>query len=362
MEQALGHVAYTKNLQTAFADGRRIAPVWLPVPFSGGPLDRIGNWAVRGSLRAQNVLRQHGGPGRFDALFYNTQTVSLLSPLAARRTPLILSLDATPLNFDSVGVAYDHHARANSRAERVKQALYRRVFHSASALTTWSEWAKNSLRDDYGVDPDLVTVVPPGTDLELFPFGTEARAVEPGRKVRLLFVGGDFERKGGHDLLAAMHTGLAETCELDVVTKAPVPEMPAVRVHSDLGPNDPRLVALYRDADVFVLPTYADCLAVVLGEAMAASLPIVTTNVAAQPEAVRDGVSGMIIQPGDVDALGRALRTLAGDAELRRRMGREGRAIAEARFDTRKNAERLARVIEDGIARRRVTNFAPALT
>jgi glycosyltransferase involved in cell wall biosynthesis len=362
MEQALGHVAYTKNLQTAFAHGRRIAPVWLPVPSSGGPLDRIGNWTVRGSLRAQRVLQKHGGPSRFDALFYNTQTVALLSPLAARRTPLIISLDATPLNFDSVGAAYAHQPRADSRAERVKRALYRRVFHSASALTTWSEWAKDSLRDDYGVDPDLVTVVPPGTDLELFPFGTETRAAEPGRKVRLLFVGGDFERKGGQDLLAAMRGGLAETCELDVVTKAPVPETPAVRVHSDLGPNDPRLVALYRDADVFVLPTYADCLAVVLGEAMAAGLPIVTTNVAAQPEAVRDGVSGMIITPGDVDALGRSLRTLASDAELRQRMGREGRAIAEARFDTRKNAERLARVIEDGIARRRVTNFAPVLT
>jgi glycosyltransferase involved in cell wall biosynthesis len=367
MEQALGHVAYTKNLQTAFGDGRLLAPVWMPVPFAaGGPLDRLpparSNWAIRGSLRAQAVLHRRGGPRRFDALFYNTQTVALLAPLAARSVPVILSLDATPLNFDSVGAAYDHHAAADSRAERLKQALYRRVFHRAAALTTWSQWAKDSLRDDYGVDPDLVTVIPPGTDLELFPFGTQPRAVDPERKVRVLFVGGDFERKGGRELLAAMRAGLAERCELYAVTKAPVPATPGVHVYNDLGPNDPRLVALYRDADIFALPTHADCLAVVLGEAMAAGLPIITTNVAAQPEAVRDGVSGLVITPGDVDALGRALRRLADDPDLRRSMGAEGRKIAESRFDTRRNAERLARVITEGIARCRVTTFVPEPT
>jgi glycosyltransferase involved in cell wall biosynthesis len=287
--------------------------------------------------------------------------VALAAPLIARQAPVIISTDATPLNFDRVGVHYGHHARPDSLAERIKHRIWRRVFQSAVTYTTWSQWAKDSLRDDYGVDPDLVTVIPPGTDLELFPFGTRPRAVEPERKVRVLFVGGDFARKGGPELLAVMRGGLADTCELHIVTKAAVPQTPGVTVYNDLGPNDPRLVALYRDADIFALPTHADCLAVVLGEAMAAGLPIVTTRVGAQPEAVRDGVSGLIIAPGDIEALGRALRTLAADPALRQRMGQEGRAIAEARFDTRQNAERLARVIEDGIARRRVTNVSPAL-
>jgi glycosyltransferase involved in cell wall biosynthesis len=364
MEQALGHVAYTKNLQTAFPAGGRLSPVWLPVPdATGGPLDRLpgfrSNWTLRGSARAYATLRANGGPRRFDALFFHTQTVGLLAPLAARRTPVIVSLDATPLNFDSVGAYYNHHARPDSRAERIKRALYRRVFNSASALTTWSQWAKDSLRDDYGIDPERVTVVAPGTSLDLFPFGVTPRAADPGRPVRILFVGGDFERKGGPELLACMRAGLAERCELHVVTRQPVPETPGVHVYSNIGPNDPRLLALYRDADIFALPTHADCLAVVLGEAMAAGLPIVTTAVGAQPEAVRDGHSGIIIAPGDVDALGRALRRLADDPELRRAMGQEGRRIGEARFDARKNAERLAGVIEDGIARRRVTDFAP---
>jgi glycosyltransferase involved in cell wall biosynthesis len=171
--------------------------------------------------------------------------------------------------------------------------------------------------------------------------------------VRILFVGGDFERKGGRLLLACMRAGLAERCELHVVTGQPIPETPGVSVYHGLGPNDPRLLALYRSADIFALPTSGDCLAVVLGEALASGLPIVTTSVAGQPEAVRDGRTGIIVPPGDAQELGRALRRLVDDPALRRRMGRAARLDAEARFDARKNAERLLDVIDRGIARRR---------
>ena len=126
---------------------------------------------------------------------------------------------------------------------------------------------------------------------------------------------------------------------------------PGVVVHSGLGPNDAELIALYRDADIFALPTSADCLAVVLGEAMAAGLPIVTTTVGGQPEAVRDGRSGVVMPPNDAEALGRALRRLILDAPLRQAMGREGRAIAEAAFDAATNTRRLTDVILTGMER-----------
>lgn len=355
-EQALGHVTYAKNLQAAWEHDATLAPHWLPVPFScGGPLDRLpgirSNWAVRGSLRAYAALRAQGGARAFDALFFHTQTVSLLSPLVAGRLPVIVSLDATPLNFDRIGVGYGHLAHEGSPVERVKQGLYRRVFHGASALTAWSQWAKDSLRDDYGVDPGQVTVIAPGVDLANFDVGPARPSRDNADRVRVLFVGGDFARKGGPLLLECMRNGLSDACELHLVTQHPVPSMPHVYVYRDLGPNDPRLLALYRDADIFALPTYADCLAVVLGEAMAAALPIVTTAVGAQPEAVRDGHSGIVLTPGDGDGLGAALRRLAADPSLRRTMGRHGREIAEQRFSARENARRIADVIHDGIDR-----------
>jgi glycosyltransferase involved in cell wall biosynthesis len=264
---------------------------------------------------------------------------------------VILSLDATPINFDSIGAYYQHKADPASRSEALKRALYRRVFASASSLTAWSQWAKDSLRDDYGVDPDRVTVIPPGVDLSLFPYTERLPDTPQERRTKILFVGGDFERKGGPLLLACMRAGLAEQCDLHVVTTSQIPRTPHVHVYRDLGPNDPRLVRLYRESDIFALPTYADCLAVVLAEAMASGLPIVTTSVGAQAEAVRDGRSGFIIPPGNEMMLGRALGRLASDAELRRAMGREGRAIAESRFDAQTNVRGLTDVVFQGIDR-----------
>jgi glycosyltransferase involved in cell wall biosynthesis len=348
MEQALGHITYTKNLQAAYAREPAVEPRWFPVQQGRGALfGRVPllrrNWTLLGSARAYAATRRNTDD--LDALLFHTQTVALLSPLAARRLPVILSLDATPANMDSFGAHYGLH-EAPGRIERLKRALHRGVYARAAALTTWSRWTKDSLCDDYGVDPARVTVIHPGIDLTRFPEQLE----RPQRaRPRLLFVGGDFVRKGGPELLEAMRGGLAQICDLDIVTPAPVPATPGVRVHSDLGPNDPRLLALYSQADVFVLPTHADCLAVAIGEALASGLPVVTTGVGGQPEAVRDGISGMIVPPGEVEPLARALRRLVEDYDLRHVFGWSARCTAVERFDAAANARRLLDVVEDGI-------------
>jgi glycosyltransferase involved in cell wall biosynthesis len=355
MEQTLGHVAYSQNLQGAFARDETILPTWLSVDYQrGGLLRRVPalgtNWTLRGSAIGGLDLLRLRRRQRFDAALFHTQTVALLSPIAGWGLPVVISLDATPLNFDAVGHHYGHALNAG-RVEAAKRRAHSLVYRRAAALTTWSEWAKGSLRDDYGVDPDRVTVIPPGVNLDFFATERTAAAATDHDRVRVLFVGGDFARKGGPDLLACMRGGLAERCELHVVTRQPVPATPGVVVHTDIGPNDPRLLALYRQADIFALPTHADCLAVVLGEALAAGLPVVTTRVGAQAEAVRDGGSGLLVRDGDQQALGAAIARLASDPALRLRMGREGRRTAEARFDARKNAGRLARAIADGVDR-----------
>jgi colanic acid/amylovoran biosynthesis glycosyltransferase len=91
----------------------------------------------------------------------------------------------------------------------------------------------------------------------------------------------------------------------------------------------------YEDADVFVLPSFAEGVPAVLMEAMAMGLPVVTTRVAGIPELVEDGQSGFVVPPGRVDALVEAVRRLASDPELRREMGERGRekVISEYSID-----------------------------
>ncbi len=96
------------------------------------------------------------------------------------------------------------------------------------------------------------------------------------------------------------------------------------------------------ESDLLLLPSFAEGLPVVLMEAMAAGLPVLTTRIAGVPELVEDGISGILVPPGDVDALADGLRKLLADANLRHRMGQAGRQKVIAEFTASNEAARLA--------------------
>jgi glycosyltransferase involved in cell wall biosynthesis len=102
---------------------------------------------------------------------------------------------------------------------------------------------------------------------------------------------------------------------------------------------------LLREADVFCLPSFAEGVPVVLMEAMAARLPVVTTAIMGIPELVADGVAGHLVPPGRAAPLAGALRELVGDPAARARMGAAGRAAIEAGFDVDRTAAELARLL-----------------
>lgn len=98
-------------------------------------------------------------------------------------------------------------------------------------------------------------------------------------------------------------------------------------------------------ADVFVLPSFAEGVPVVLMEAMASRLPVVTTRIAGIPELVEDGVSGFVVPPGDATSLASRLGDLLADPDLRVQMGAAGRAKVEAEFDIRAETAWLAEIL-----------------
>ena len=345
LEQTLGHVDYGLSLRRALARRRDIDCEWLDVPFALGNFGRIplagNNWTLRGSVRAARAIGHVHRVRRLDALFVHTQTIGLFSAGHMRRIPTLMSVDATPINYDELATWYGDRVH-QAPVERLKLWAHRMVMRRTRAFTTWSQWAKDSLVQHYGVDPKKITVIHPGTVLSNFPDPAQ-RTRRSNGPLRVLFVGGDFRRKGG-DLLLEVARSLAPRVELHLVTseKAEVSPGPGIFVYRGLKPHSPELLKRYAETDVFALPTRGDCLAVVLGEAMASSLPIVTTHVGAHAEAVEDGKSGFVIPIDDAEALRDRLDRLAHNPDLVMALGRRARQIGEERFDMDKNANRIA--------------------
>ncbi len=328
MEQTLGSVTHYLNLKReggADFGGQR----WLPIDYRSGKLP----WTVTASWAARKAV--HAVLPEVDGVFMHTTTLAPLCVDYFRRKPTILSTDATPFNKRQMrsdyGLKLEGHA-----AEVAKRALYREIFARATGFVAWSNWAKASFVEDYGCRPEDVAVIPPGIDLGHFSQGDRSNELP-----RLLFVGGDFVRKGGDLLLDVFRRRLKGRAELTIVTRDAVAEEPGVHVHHNLRANSVELTTLYRTSDVFVLPTRADCYSLVCMEALAAGLPIVVTKVGGIPDVVHEGETGYLIEPDDGDALGDVLEALVNNRTRRHEMGDRGRADALARFGARDNARKL---------------------
>jgi glycosyltransferase involved in cell wall biosynthesis len=114
----------------------------------------------------------------------------------------------------------------------------------------------------------------------------------------------------------------------------------AITFAGALGQDD--IPAHLGRADAFCLSSVAESLPVVLMEAMASGLPVVTTDVGGIAELVEDGVSGLLVSPGDSVAFADAIERLIREPELGERLGRTGRELIRSEFDVQRSAAKLA--------------------
>lgn len=345
LEQTLGHIAHTRNIERVLAsDGVDAQVVHVDfAPRTGWRrTPALGTWTVTASLKARTAVGRMLSAGSVEAVFVHTQVAAMALPDLMRRVPVVVSLDATPANFDAEGEAYGHH-RGGALSEAVKRCINRIAVEGAAALVTWCHWAADSLDRDYGIRRERIRVIHPGVDLSLF----RPRARSNGSdRVRILFVGGDFERKGGYDLLEAARP-FAARVELHLVTGSEVRIPPGIRalVHRGLQPQSAELVELYAAADLFVLPSRGDCFPQVVAEALASGLPVVATNVGAISEMVTPGHNGFLVHRGEVGELSTAIARLIDDTPLRRGMGQASLALARAEHDAVANARSIIRLM-----------------
>ena len=192
----------------------------------------------------------------------------------------------------------------------------------------------------------FVLTIAPGARVEVLPNSVSLPAGAPIRStdgvVRLLFLGIVGHRKGIYELLTAMaavHTRcgnvrltVAGNGEIEKARDAATQLGIASIVEYVGGIDGEAKSRLLQRSDVYVLPSLKEGLPVSILEAMSWGLPIVSTDVGAIAEAVRDGVDGVIIKPGDTDALQAAIIRLVESPALRERMGQAARQRVEEHF------------------------------
>ena len=233
---------------------------------------------------------------------------------------------------------------------RVSRALdyERRVYDSVDLIFTMSDYLKNTFVECFGVEERRIRTIGAGINWEALPDVASAKAYDTKK---LLFVGADFERKGGLELLRAFRIVRAAhpSAELHIVgprhITVPAELAPGVVTVGFLSKKNPvemqRFARILAASSLFVMPSLYEPFGIAPLEAMAYRIPAILTDAWAFPEMVQPGVNGELVRAGDIDDLAEKIIALLHDPEGRQRMGAAGRALVAAKFTWTAVVDRL---------------------
>ncbi len=251
-----------------------------------------------------------------------------------------------------------HRTGREKAGSRVDAAIERLVHSRFRAVICNSAYSKEAVG---GSSP--VFTVPNAVESCFFEAAAQPRDAGSPRP-RLLFVGALAPLKRPGDLLEVHATLRREFPGLETELWGPIEDRAYARSLSrwlvSNGaegvclpgpiPHD-RLPGLLRSATVMVLPSAQENVPMVVAEAMAAGVPVVASRVGGVAEMVRHGETGLLVEPGNVEALTASVRTLLRGPQMRRKMGERARKVAAATFDPANVARATLSVYREVLAR-----------
>lgn len=207
--------------------------------------------------------------------------------------------------------------------------IHKKVLNAQKSVIGLTDAVVQEIIRDYDIPPQKLKKahLPFSSDLEMF-------MPSPNRndnEVRLLFVGGDFIRKGGELLLDWIAQKSTLNIRLTMVTNHPVKETNNVTVEKNIHYGQKEHIELYRNQDILVLPTKCDSYPSVLGEAACAGLAVLTTkNALGAPEVIQHETNGYI--SNTQEELLDYLDKLVVDKQLIESMKKKSRYLMESQF------------------------------
>jgi len=260
------------------------------------------------------------------------------------------------------GITFSFTAHANDIF--VRGLILRQKARRAAFVVCISEHGRQFLQS-LGCDSRKLHVIHCGVDPAAF--APRAMPAADDRPLRLLGLGRLVEKKGFHHLVDACsrlrRQGIAVECTLagDGPERQALERMVSAKglqevVHMIGAVQPDRVPGLMTEADVFVLPCVRDKdgdqdgIPVVLMEAMASGVPVISSSLSGIPELVQDGETGLLVPPGDPEALAASIRAVCENAELWRKLSAGGRRFVEESFSLRGSVRKLRSLFERAIA------------
>ncbi len=281
-------------------------------------------------------------------------TLQQLAP--GKRPPVVIRGHGNPLSikrFTGARIGF---------GDRLGRKLQVAGMRRASAITAVSKFQAKELAQDLSLPEEKIKVIPnplsPALAREAF---AQTATNSGGRSV--LYTGRVEFNKGSLELLRSVKAVASRVPEVEyVLAGARHNSIDDRALESALGANGTRphvrllghvpwqkLADWYCRATVFAMPSFYETFGISVIEAMAFGLPVVATKTGGLPEVVEDGVTGILVPPGDSQALAEALACLLSDPEMRRRMGRAGQERVRAEFTVDRVIDRTLAVYESVI-------------
>jgi glycosyltransferase involved in cell wall biosynthesis len=200
------------------------------------------------------------------------------------------------------------------------ESYVKRAMRRSDVVTAVSKFTAGLVQEYFGVMP---RVIENGVDCQRFAPSNKGRE---NAKLRVLFSGNPSRHKGW-SILERLAVELEDTCEFICASGLRANEgeqvTGAVRCLGRVNYQD--MPSLYQSADLLLLPTLREGMSLSTLEAMACGLPVLTTNLASQPELIDHGLGGYTLDYNDLSGFARCLRALAGEPTLRYDMGEHNR-------------------------------------
>ncbi|MBL1174022.1 glycosyltransferase family 4 protein [Pantanalinema sp. GBBB05] len=363
LSTGMGNATRYQNLRKYAEKDLEVECVWAPVKHFIAPDEPNPFWYLPEPFYSRAVVVYQSSPvlrqlGKLDAVMFHlfeAYTLACVRSVFSSRPLIVNAHDDPPVVNPETYPLYENRLVRSSWRRRFRLGVDLWCAKRTELFLPFSEWGRKIWVNECHVPPDKVYPIHVGIDLDIWRY-TPKPEIDPAARRKILFVGGDFVRKGGDLLLDIYRQQFADQAELHLVTRQPPADLPPnVYVYTDLTPNDQRLFELYSQADLFVFPTRADLSPFAPMEAMASGCPVISTNIAGVPDTIQHGETGFVIARDDASALATYMQTLLENPQLRRTMGVKGRAVVERDFNAAINVPRILAAMKKTVDQHRRT-------